>query len=117
MSLPVDVLVGANLMPTMGTYGNIFPRARQLNDGRPSAVIADGNGTLTAPSVSPLPWLPGSGAGATLSIAADGTVTVNSDSNTTLGNSGTVRAQANDTCGGARQTGHSRSRSRRSIRC
>jgi len=99
-SLPVNVLVGANLMPTMGAYGNIFLVRGNSTTVSPSAVIADGNSNLIAPSVSPA-LLPGSGAGATLSIAADGTVTVNSDSNTTLGTY-TVRAQANDTCGGAR---------------
>jgi len=99
-TLPVNVLVGANLIPSLGTYGNIFLVRGNSATVSPDAVIADGNNNLIAASVSPA-LLPGSGAGATLSIAADGTVTVNTDTNTTLGTH-IVRAQANDSCGAAR---------------
>ncbi|HQD66656.1 MAG TPA: M12 family metallo-peptidase, partial [Casimicrobium huifangae] len=99
-TLPVNVLVGANLIPTLGTYGNISMNLNATTTVTPSAAIADGNNNLVAASVSPT-LLPGSGAGATLSIAANGTVTVNTDNNTTPGTY-TVRAQANDSCGAVR---------------
>jgi hypothetical protein len=99
-TVPVNVLVGANLMPTLGTYGNISLVRGASTTVVPSAFIADGNNNLIAASVSPA-LLPGSGAGATVSIAADGTVTVNTDLNTSFGTH-TVRAQANDSCGAAR---------------
>ncbi len=99
-TLPVNVLVGANLMPALGTYGNIFLVRGSSATVAPSAVITDGNNNLIAPGVSPA-LLPGSGAGATLSVAANGTVTVNTDNNTAFG-AHTVRVQANDSCGAAR---------------
>jgi hypothetical protein len=99
-TLPVNVLVGANLIPTLGTYGNINMNLNATTTVTPSAAIADGNNNLVAASVSPT-LLPGSGDGATISIAANGTVTVNTDNNTTPGTY-TVRAQANDSCGAVR---------------
>jgi len=96
----VNVLVGANLIPAMGNYGNVFLVRGSSIPVAPSALISDGNGNLIAPTVTPS-QLPGSGAGVLVTVAADGTVTLNSDANTTIG-SHVVRVQANDSCGAAR---------------
>lgn len=99
-TLPVNVLVGANLIPALGTYSSIFLVRGNSAMVSPSAVITDGNNNLLAPGVSPA-LLPGSGVGAVLSVAANGTVTIDTDSNTSLG-AHSVRVQANDSCGAAR---------------
>ncbi len=99
-TLPVNVLVGANLIPAVGTYSSIFLVRGNSATVSPSAGITDGNNNLIAPGVSPT-LLPGSGVGAALAVNSAGVVTVNTDSNTTIG-AHVVRVQANDSCGAAR---------------
>ena len=47
-TLPVNMLVGANLIPTLGTYGNINMNLNATTTVTPSAAIADGNNNLVA---------------------------------------------------------------------
>jgi Metallo-peptidase family M12 len=100
-TLPVNVLVGANQIPSLGDYGNVFVVVGSSTNVSPSAAIADTNNNLIAASVSPT-QLPGSGPGTLLSIASNGTITINTDGNTTVGTQ-TVRARANDSCGAVRE--------------
>ena len=96
-ALPVNILVGPNIRPTLGAYGNINLARNNSTTNTPAAAPADGNNNLVAPTVSPT-TLPGSGPGATLSIASNGVVTVVTDATTSFGTH-TVTAQAVDSCG------------------
>jgi hypothetical protein len=93
----VNVLVGTNQPPTLGTYNNVNLLVGTSTTVIPNAAIADPNNNLATASVSPS-TLPGGG---TVTIAANGNVTVASTAGTTLGTY-TIRAQANDVCGAAR---------------
>lgn len=96
-SLPVNILVGPNVRPTLGAYGNINLARNSSTTNAPAAAPADGNNNLVATTVSPI-TLPGSGPGATLSIASNGVVTVVTDATTSFGTY-TVTAQSVDSCG------------------
>jgi hypothetical protein len=96
-TLPVNVLVGSNQIPTLGTYSNLSVPLSSSNTATPSAAIADANNNLTTPTVSPS-TLPG---GSTITIAANGTVTITTTA-ATVGGTYTITAQANDTCGAVR---------------
>lgn len=88
------VAVSNNSIPTLGTYQDqtlAFGNSVNVN---PSAPVADANGNLTATTVTPT-TLPGGG---TISVAANGNVTVNTTAGTTLG-SYTITVSATDSCG------------------
>ncbi len=93
----VNVLVGSNQEPILGTYGNIVLSRGATAVVPVSIAPSDPNGNLLSVSVSPT-RLAGSGAGALLSIAGSGAITVASDGNTTIGTQ-VVRATAADSCG------------------
>ncbi|TAG04108.1 MAG: hypothetical protein EAZ43_05185 [Betaproteobacteria bacterium] len=93
----VNVLVASNREPALGNYSSV-----QLIRGNsivvnPSSAPSDPDGTLIGVTVTPSA-LPGSGAGVNVSVAANGVVTVASDSTTLIG-SRVVRVTAVDTCG------------------
>ncbi len=90
----VNINVGNNSTPSIGSYANVNIPTNTTRTAVPSAAIADGNNNLVAPTISPATF-PGGG---TLAIAADGTVTINTTAATTLG-AYTVQANAIDTCG------------------
>lgn len=86
--------VSNNSIPTLGTYQDqtlAFGNSANVN---PSAPVADANNNLTATTVTPT-TLPGGG---TISVAANGNVTVNTTAGTTLGTY-TVTVSATDSCG------------------
>ncbi len=94
----VNVNVAANRAPTLGTYADLSVVRGSSAQRSPSAAPADADGNLAAASVSPA-VLPGGGS---VSIAADGTVTVSTTAATTPGTY-VLRPQANDICGAAEQ--------------
>jgi hypothetical protein len=77
----VNVNVSRNLAPTLGTYANQSVARSTSTNVASSAAPADGNGNLLAPTVSPS-TLPGGGS---LSIAGDGTVTIDTTAGTGFG--------------------------------
>jgi len=91
----VNVNVGSNLIPTLGTYANTTTFVSTNLQVTPSAAPSDGNGNLTgSASVSPT-TLPGGG---TVSVAANGVVTVNTTAGTTFG-AYPIAISVNDSCG------------------
>ncbi len=99
-SLPVNVLVGSNVAPSLGLYGDVVVARGSSATVVPASPLSDLNNNLTTRAVNPT-LLPGSGVGAVLTIAASGTITVNTDANTTPGTY-TVRAVALDVCNAVR---------------
>jgi Metallo-peptidase family M12B Reprolysin-like len=97
---PVNVLVSGNSRPTLGNYSNTIITRGNSFTAIPSATVTDANNNITSVSVSPSA-LPGSGAGTNVTIAANGTVTVNTDSTTTIGTY-IIRAEVTDSCGATR---------------
>ncbi len=96
----VNVVVSGNRAPSVGSYSDVFiPRGSSLSV-TPSSPLLDANNNLLSSGVGPT-RLPGSSTGTNVTLAANGTVNVATDSNTTLGTS-TVRVQAVDTCGATR---------------
>ncbi|UXI68134.1 reprolysin-like metallopeptidase [Tahibacter amnicola] len=91
----VNINVGANQVPTLGTYANQILSRNVTRSVAPTEAPADANSNYVGITVSPT-TLPGGG---TVSIAPNGTVTVTTDANTTFG-SYKIRASATDTCGG-----------------
>ena len=96
-TLPVNILVGPNQIPTLGSYSNLIMPLSSSSTATPSAAISDANNNLVSPTVSPSS-LPGGG---TLAIAANGNVTITTTASTTAGIYA-ITAQANDTCGAVR---------------
>jgi hypothetical protein len=93
----VNVNVGTNVRPTIGSYvGQIMSLASTASFS-PSAPPQDGNNNLVGMLVAPSS-LPGGG---TVTVAANGVVTVTTTATTTFGTY-TIRASANDACGGQR---------------
>ncbi len=91
----VNVNVGRNLTPTLGTYANVsMPPAAGSIDVTPSAPPADGNDNLSGTGVEPT-TLPGGGS---VGIDAAGVVTVNVGAATPIGEY-TIRVSTGDTCG------------------
>jgi len=90
----VNVNVGSNRAPTLGTYPVLNMTQSASRPNAPDALVADADGNLTTVTVSPTS-LPGGG---TITIAVDGTVTVATTGATTLGTY-TVTAQTQDSCG------------------
>jgi hypothetical protein len=99
-TLPVNVAVSGNAMPSIGSYANVVIAKGLTVTATPSAPIADANNNLVSRSVSPLAF-PGSGAGVDVSIASNGTVTLETDANTVPGNY-PIRVEATDSCGARR---------------
>lgn len=91
----VNVLVGANRTPTLGTYATLNATQGQTRLATPSPLAADGNSNLSGASVTPT-TLPGGG---TVSIANDGTVTVVTGA--TPNGTYSIRPQVIDSCGAA----------------
>ncbi len=90
----VFVDVQANQLPTLGDYTNqVMSRSSTVNVST-SAAATDPNNNFSGMSVTPA-TLPGGG---TVSIAPNGTVTVNTDAGTAYGTH-KVRAIASDICG------------------
>ena len=90
----VYVDVQANQLPTLGDYTNqVMSRSATVNVAT-SAAATDPNGNFSGMSVTPS-TLPGGG---TVSIAPNGTVTVNTAAGTNFGTH-KVRAIASDICG------------------
>lgn len=96
----VNLVITGNSMPALGTYNNVSIVSGGSSTVVPSAPITDANGNLTGSSVTPT-TLPGSAPGVNITVAANGNVTVNTDTNTTPGTY-VVRVQATDSCGAAR---------------
>ena len=90
----VNVNVGSNRVPTLGTYANLSMTQSALRQNVPSALAGDADGNFSGTSISPA-TLPGGG---TIGIAADGTVTVVTGASTPLGTY-LIRPQVGDTCG------------------
>lgn len=97
---PVNILVGTNLIPSLGAYTNTSVAQGASTTVVPSAPIADGNNNLVAPTVSPT-VLPGSNPATQITVAANGTVTVNTDAGTTPG-AREITVRAIDSCGAQR---------------
>jgi Metallo-peptidase family M12B Reprolysin-like len=97
---PINIIVSGNSSPSLGSYGNIVLARGNSTTVTPSTAIADANDNIVSITVSPTS-LPGSGAGTNLTIATDGTVSVNTDSTTSFG-AHTIRVQATDSCGATR---------------
>jgi Metallo-peptidase family M12B Reprolysin-like len=93
----VNVLVGANREPVLGTYGSISLSRGNTSVVSPSSAPSDPDNNFASLTVSPSA-LPGSGAGVNVSIAPNGNVTVASDATSAIGPQ-IVRATATDTCG------------------
>ncbi len=96
----VNLVITGNSMPTLGTYSNQSIVSGASATVVPSAPIADANGNLTSSTVTPAA-LPGSSPGVNITLAGNGSVTVNTDANTTPGTHA-IRVQATDSCGAAR---------------
>lgn len=96
-TLPVNVLVGSNQIPALGTYSDVSLPLSNSIVATPSAAISDANNNLVSPTVSPS-TLPGGGS---VTIAANGNVTITTTAATTAGVY-TITAQANDSCGAVR---------------
>ncbi len=96
-TLPVNVLVGSNQIPTLGTYSDVSMPLSSFNTVIPSAAISDANNNLIAPVVSPT-TLTGGGS---VTIAVNGNVTITTTASTTAGIY-PITAQANDSCGAVR---------------
>jgi Metallo-peptidase family M12B Reprolysin-like len=95
----VNVVVGANQVPTLGTYqASAIVAVGSGGTLNPSAPPADGNGNLAATTITPT-TLPGGG---TVSISAAGVITYSTTSGTIPGNY-TLRPSANDSCGASEQ--------------
>lgn len=92
----VNVLVGSNRTPTIGTYATLNATQGQTRLAVPSPLAADANANLSGASVTPT-TLPGGG---TVSIANDGTVTVVTGAGTPNGTYA-IRPTVSDTCGAA----------------
>lgn len=96
----VNVLLSANSVPTLGTYGNVIVVRGTSTVVNPSAAPADGNNNASAPTVS-VSNLPGSGAGGSVSVAANGNVSIVTTNTTDLGTY-PIRVTVADTCGATR---------------
>jgi hypothetical protein len=96
----VNVFVNSNSIPSIGSYANQIITVGQTATVIPSAAIADANNNLVSRLVTPTS-LPGSGAGIDVSVASNGTVTIETDANTTVG-SYPIRVEAVDSCGARR---------------
>jgi Metallo-peptidase family M12 len=96
----VNVNVSANSVPTLGNYSNTVITRGNSYTATPSAAVADANNNLSTITVSPTSF-PGSTLGTNVSIATNGTITVNTDS-TTVAGIYPIRAQITDSCGGTR---------------
>ncbi|HVF35034.1 MAG TPA: zinc-dependent metalloprotease family protein [Candidatus Saccharimonadia bacterium] len=95
-SAEVNVNVGANRTPTLGAYPTLNAVTNQTRLATPDQLGADANGNFSGASVTPT-TLPGGG---TVSIAADGVVTVVTGATTPNGTY-TIRPTVTDTCGAA----------------
>lgn len=94
-STALNVLVGSNLVPELGSYANTNMTFNDVRVVMPSSFVSDGNANLLLPlTVSPAS-LPGGGSA---TIASDGTVTLTTTGSTTVGNH-VLRVTANDSCG------------------
>jgi hypothetical protein len=96
-SATVNVVVDANAKPSLGAYPNAVLVRGNSTSVAPSAAVSDANNNIVSVAVSP-GFLPGSGAGANVSIASNGTVTVRTDANTQYG-AYIVRIEVRDSCG------------------
>jgi Metallo-peptidase family M12B Reprolysin-like len=99
-SAAVNLVITGNAMPAIGTYNNVTIANGASTTVVPSAPITDANGNLTSTTVTPSA-LPGSAPGVNITVASNGTVTVNTDVNTVVGPH-TIRVQAGDSCGAVR---------------
>lgn len=90
----IVVRVGANQTPTLGTYVSTPVSRETTTPFAPTAGPNDANGNYVGISVTPT-VLPGGG---TVSVAANGTVTVTTTATTTYGTY-PIRVSAVDTCG------------------
>jgi hypothetical protein len=97
---PVNVFVGNNATPSLGSYSNLVVARGSAPLAVPTSALVDTNNNLVSTTVSPLRF-PGSAIGTILSIAPNGTITVGTDAATTPGVYA-VRAQATDSCGATR---------------
>lgn len=90
----VVVNVSRNLVPSLGTYANQTLIRGASQTLAPSAAVADANGNLSGVSVSPT-TLAGGGS---VSVAGNGTVTLNVGASTPFG-SYPITVEAADSCG------------------
>jgi Metallo-peptidase family M12B Reprolysin-like len=97
---PVNINVSANSAPAVGNYGNTIISRGNSFTAIPAAAVSDANNNITSITVSPTS-LPGSASGTNVSIASNGTITVNTDGTTTTGTY-LIRAQITDSCGATR---------------
>jgi hypothetical protein len=97
-SADVNISVSRNLTPTVGTYANQTLAPGTSVTVIPSAPAADGNDNLVGASVSPTSFA----GGGTVSIAANGNVTLNVGASTPLGTY-PISAEIADSCGAVEQ--------------
>lgn len=90
----VVVNVSRNLVPSLGAYTNLTLNRGGSQTVVPTAAVADGNGNLVGVTVSPT-TLAGGGS---VSVAGNGTVTLNAGASTPFG-SYPITVEAADTCG------------------
>jgi hypothetical protein len=89
----VNIAVGPNLAPTLGTYGSLAVARETTTPFAPSSAPADANGNFAQMTVTPS-TLPGGG---TVAVAPDGTVTVTTTAGTSLGTY-PIEVRALDSC-------------------
>lgn len=94
----VNVNVGANLTPQLGTYANLTLGRNQSASATPSSAPSDGNGNLDSLKVSPT-TLPGGGS---ISISGNGVVSIQTTPST-AGGVYPLLVSVEDTCGAVEQ--------------
>jgi hypothetical protein len=97
-SADVNISVSRNLTPTLGTYANQTLARGASATVVPSAPAADGNDNLAGASVIPTSFA----GGGTVSIAANGSVTINVGASTPFGTY-PITAEIADSCGAVEQ--------------
>ncbi len=93
----VNVLVSANSVPALGTYGNVIIARGTSLVVSPASAPADANGNANAPTVS-ISNLSGSGAGGSVSISANGNVSIVTTGTTDIATF-PIRVTVADSCG------------------